>query len=98
MFCGLPSRDSSEDRADGHAEASEVATAEDVPGHGFASCVDAGHRFAICSEDLCAFVHGKAAVSERDAGTQRVRHERRCIDAAGPMALGDIEALGTAVV
>src|SRR6266481_1841313 len=98
MNGGLPARDPAEYGSDGHAEAGQVALAEDVAGHDLAGRPQVLDRAAVLHQHAGALVDADAQVGERDAGAQRVPEKGRGVDGAGPVRLGRGEPRGGAVV
>src|SRR4051794_17406286 len=94
----LFTRDLSEDRANRHADTSDVALPEHVAGHDLAGGEDVLRRFSPGHQYACALVHLQTEISERDARTQRVAPERRRVDRLRPVRLVQRQPLRPAVV
>src|SRR6202158_6259587 len=98
MGGGLPARDPAEHGSDGHAEAGQVALAEDVAGHDLAGRPQVLHRAAVLHQHPRALVDADAQAGEGDAGAQRVAQEGRGGEGPGPVRLGRGEPRGGAIV
>ena len=84
---GLLAGDAAEHRADGHAEAGEVAFAEDIAGHDLSGREQVAGGLAVVHQHLRLVVHADAEIGEGDAGAQRVAVERRLVDARAQLVL-----------
>src|SRR5215471_475915 len=97
---GFLSGDTSEYRADRHAEPRQIAFAENVAGHDFprSEYVRARFRFLIRPLNLSPVIHLDAEIRKRDSRPQRVSVKRRSIDALGPMGFRWLNALSAAII
>src|ERR1700722_6041786 len=69
--CSLPTGDTSENGSDRHAEAGQIALAENAARHDFTGSEKVFDNVAILHDDLGALVHLHAEIGESDARTQR---------------------------
>src|SRR5215467_6076312 len=84
---GFLSGDTSEYRADRHAEPRQIAFTENVAGHDFArgEYIRARSRFLTRPLNLGPVIDLDSEICKRDSGAQRVTVKRRRVDALGPM-------------
>src|ERR1700676_2756656 len=84
-FGRLSSGDPTENGADSHTYAGDIAFAEDVAGHNFAGGKQIGRRPVVLHHDPRILIYFQAQIREGNAGTQRVADEGRHIDRPRPM-------------
>ena len=82
---GLPPGDTSEDRPDGHAEAGEIALAQDRARHGLTGRPEVALSDRISRAALGVLVNFQPQIGEGHAGAQRVAVKRRLGDRACPI-------------
>src|SRR5690554_3563552 len=87
MSCGLPACNASEYCSDGHAEACQIALAQDRAGHDLASGPDIGER-AAGAMNARVRRHFQAEICEGDAGAKLIAVEGGRIDGSCPVGLG----------